>query len=559
MPNSSNITGPGAQLNQLANEQQLRNAVQVEVRGWQGGSKDDVVAFISRKTRITLMSSSIENDAVVGYVKTQNDANQLKSWNGVRFAGNALEFKVRSTATSSTIEMLKAFLHRRYNQQLKMLDLSNIASDTQLQSQGAFSSMTTQSKMFPALMKLASQEKFIVESVNLSDNNLQDLSGISSLAQTFPHLVNLALSNNAISRLKALEIWKHKFKALRELVMANNPITSNPLYKDEVSKVFPRLVILDGVVIRDEAKLKAIYELPLPHKQFFFEDAEIQQLSTQFISNFLQCWDNDRSQLMPLYTPDSQFSLSADSSVPNDAQASDVSFGLYLPLSRNISRVSNTRSREQRLGKGQEQIYKLFQQLPKTKHKLDTDPQLYSVEAWRYPQVNGFLVSLHGEDQEVAQPEVHPDQNNGSNRNRNYRRNVGGSSSNNKLTPKSFDRVFTIVPGPGSLIIASDMLIVRPLANAKAWSEQEMQPQQQPSQPQSNTTSTQGTPQPGVQLPPNLTPQQGQMVERLMMETKLNLQFTLLLSEQAGWNYENALRGFTESHQNGQVPPEAFQ
>lgn len=547
----SNDRGNAGQQLQLAQDQQQRNSVAVEVRGWQGGSKEDVVSFISRKTRIALVNSTVEGDAVVGYVRTQVDADQLTTWSGVRFAGGALKFTVRSSQTLNTIEILKGFLHRRYNAQMKMLDLGNLASDPELQAQGAFASITTQSKMFPALMKLASQQNFVVESINLADNQLEDLSAVTSLAQTYPQLLNLSLSNNRITKLRSLETWKNKFKSLRELIMANNPVTSDPLYKDEVSKTFPRLIILDGVVIRDEAKLKQIYELPVLRKHFFFEDAEIQQLSTQFIANFLQFWDTDRSQLMPLYTSDSQFSLSADSSAPNDAQAQDVSFGIYIPLSRNIARVSSQRSREQRLGKGQEQIYKLFQQLPKSKHKLETDPNSYSVEAWRYAQINGFIVSLHGEFQEVGQPEVNPD------KNKNHRR-AGGAASTNRLTPKSFDRVLSIVPGGNSLIIASDLLIVRPIANAKAWNETPEPPQapQQVAQP----TPPQGQQaQPPQQLPPNLSPEQGQIVEKLMMQTKLNPQFSLMLAEQSNWNFDVALRGFTDSQQAGQIPPEAFQ
>jgi nuclear RNA export factor len=535
----------GQQLNQMANDQMNRNAITVEVKGWQGGSRDDAISFISRKTRIVIMNSVVEGDTIVGQVKTQSEADQLSSWSGVRFAGNALKFAARSPTTSNTIEMLKAFLERRYNPQVKLLDLGSIASDEQLRSTGAFSSITTQSKMFPALMKLASQSNYDVQSVNLSDNGLEDLMGVSTLAQTYPNLLNLSLSNNKIARLKSLETWKNKFKHLRELLMSNNPITSDPSYKDEISKTFPKLVVLDGVIIRDEQKLKSIYELPITKRQFFFEDFEIQQLSTQFISNYLNFWDNDRNQLMSLYTPDSQFSLSADSSVPNDASATDISFGLYIPLSRNISRVSSARSRNERLGKGPEQIHKLFQQIPFTKHKLDTNPELYSMEAWRYAQVNGFIISIHGEFGEVKEPVITEKKNN-------YRR----TTNTTKLTPKSFDRLFVIVPSGNGMVIASDSLIVRPIANNKAWSEEATVPTQQA---QPNSGQQQPVPGAQVQLPPHLSDEQKLITQKIMMETKLNLQFSLLLCEQSNWNYEVAVNGFKESHANGQVPPEAFQ
>lgn len=560
----SRITGPGEQLNQLANQSAQQNSVPVEVRGWQGGSKEDLVQFVSRKTKTVLMNAVVEGDAIKAFVKDQRTADEFKKWSGVRFAGNALKIDLPSAAqASSALDFLKSFLHRRYNAQAKLLDLTNIASDQELQRNGAFSSISVQSKMFPALMKLASLEKFDVESVNLSENSLEDLSAITTLAQTYPHLKNLALTNNKISKLRSFEIWKNKFKHLRELIVVNNPVTTDPSYKNEISKIFPRLVILDGVVIRDESKLSAIYQFPVQKKQFFFEDQEIQTLSTQFIANFLTCWDSDRSQLLPLYSPQSQFSISVDSSVPNDSTANQISFGYYIPISRNLSRVSSERTRQQRLGTGPEQVLKLFNNIPKTKHTLQEHPELYSMEAWRFQQVSGFIISLHGEFEETGHPVTDA---NGNNNNRGVRRGAITSSSSNRLTKKSFDREFVVVPGNGSMIIASDLLIIRPFANNAAFVESQtpapqptpdqQQQQQVPQPPQSAPGSSQGG-----QVPPELAqlaqPQQ-ELIMKLIQETKLNPHFSLLLAEQSNWNYETAINGFKMSHSQGQIPPEAF-
>ncbi|CCH42961.1 mRNA export factor MEX67 [Wickerhamomyces ciferrii] len=588
--NGGRITGPGEQLNQLANQAVQQNSVPVEVRGWQGGSKDDLVSFISRKTRIPLLNAVIEGDAIKGFVKTNRDAEDLKKWSGVRFAGNALKIELPSSGQQgSAMVLLKGFLHRRYNANAKLLDLTNISSDADLQQNGAFSSLSVQSKMFPALMKLASMENFDVESVNLSENNLDDISGITTLAQTFPNLKNLALTNNKISKLRSFEIWKNKFKNLRELIIAGNPVTTDPQYKPTIAKVFPRLVILDGIMIRDEGKLQLIYQLPILKKQFFFEDSEIQTLSTQFVSNFLQFWDSDRTQLLQLYSPQSQFSISVDSSVPNDSNASQISFGYYIPISRNLSRVSSERTRQQRLGTGPESILKLFQNIPKTKHSLTSNPELYSMEAWRFPQVNGFIISLHGEFEEVGHPATDANQHsNSSSSGRGGRRGAMTNSSTNRLTKKSFDREFVVVPANGSLIIASDLLIIRPWSNHQSFVETTITPpptgEQQPIPPQSQG-SIPGSSQ--AQIPPSssqqqapsvlptsqqqaqqigsipqelshLSPTQQEFVMKVIQDTKLNLQFSLLLSEQSSWNYEIAINGFKESHQQGQIPPEAF-
>lgn len=514
--------------------------VPVEIAGWQGASMEDLISFLSRKTRIIVANYSIQGDKVVGTVRSNSDADSLVRWSGVRFAGNALKIqKKTSQQTSNTIDMLKKFLYRRYNRDAKLLDLTNIASDVELQQSGSFNSVSTQSKMFPALMKLASQENFNVESVSLSENNLSDLSGVTTLSQTYPNLLNLSISNNKLMKLSCLDIWKNKFKNLREIILTNNPICNDINYKNEILKVFPKVVLLDGIIIRDESKLNLIYKLPVNKKQFFFEDSQIQEISTQFLANFLQFWDNDRSQLLQLYQQESQFSIAVDSSVPNDANASNISFGYYIPISRNLSRVSSEKARTQRLGQGPEQIFKLFQQLPGTKHKLTENPNLYSVEAWRFQQVNGFIISLHGSFDEVSKPIIDSTKTNPSSR-----RIMSSSSSSNKLTQKSFDRTFVIVPTDTGLIIASDLLIIRPFSNSDSWSE-------------SKITST---PNPtSLQLPDSLLPNQKEIATRLHIETKLNLQFTLMLAEQSGWNYDNALNSFNQSNSNGQIPPEAFQ
>ena len=252
-------------INLLAQQQQQQNRVKIGIRNWQNATVQDVINFLSRNTRVAVMDAIVQGPLVMGYVQSRADADALLKWNGIRFAGNNLKFEILDDAaggagTNSTITLLKNFLYKRYNTQTKMLDLANLHADPDLVQKGLFSSISTQSKMFPALMKLASKEpQLVVESVNLSNNNLKDVSGITTLAQTFPHLKNLCLANNQISRFRTIEVWKNKFKELRELLMTNNPITSDKLYRSEMMRLFPKLVILDNVVVRDEQKLMSIY------------------------------------------------------------------------------------------------------------------------------------------------------------------------------------------------------------------------------------------------------------------------------------------------------------
>ncbi|CEP60157.1 Mex67p LALA0_S01e04302g [Lachancea lanzarotensis] len=576
--------------NAFAQPNPLDKRVKISVRGWQNATRQDLVSFVSRKTRIGIVDSTVEGNLVVGFVNSQTDAQSLLNWNGVRFAGNALKFEILGSGTgdagtSKTIVLLKSFLYKRYSPQTKMLDLGNLRNDPDLATNGLFSSQTTQSKIFPAMMKLASKEsQLVVESINLSDNDLRDLNMISCLAQTYPNLKNLCLANNQISRFRALEVWKNKFKQLRELLMMNNPITTEPLYQSEILRLFPRLVILDNVVVRNEAKMQQVFSIPMKLQQFFFENNELGASSLEFVSNFLTLWDTNRNQLMALYTPQSQFSVAVDSSVPASSVPNadqNPTFGYYLPLSRNLTKVSSERTKQQRLAMGPEAIDKLFNSMPKTKHFLQEQASSYSVEAFSYAQVQGFTITLHGYFDEVAHPDLDANKstpNSAGGRNRRF--NHGHANTTNKLARKSFDRTWVIVPSQGTVIIASDLLNIRAYVDGSWVAQQQAQeplvqgqspaPQlasqpvqpmpQNPLQPAVSGVPATAMPTAPLTLPADvqakLNPIQLDLLNRLHQQTKLNAEFTYMLADQSGWNFDVAMKGFQESVNN--IPREAF-
>ncbi|KOG96149.1 Mex67p [Saccharomyces eubayanus] len=593
-------------INMMAQQQLQQNRVKVSIRNWQNATMNDLINFISRNARVAVLDAHVDGPLVVGFVNSKAEAESLMKWNGVRFAGSNLKFELLdgnggSAGTSDTISFLRGVLLKRYDPQSKLLNLGALHSDPELIQKGVFSSISTQSKMFPAMMKLASTEpSLVVESVNLADNQLKDISAISTLAQSFPNLKNLCLANNQIFRFRSLEVWKNKFKDLRELLMTNNPITTDKLYRTEMLRLFPKLVVLDNVIVRDEQKLHSVYSLPMKIQQFFFENDALGQSSTDFATNFLNLWDNNREQLLNLYSPQSQFSVSVDSTIPPSTVADSdqtPSFGYYMPCSRNISKVSSEKSIQQRLSIGQESINNIFKTLPRTKHHLQDQPNEYSMETISYPQINGFIITLHGFFEETGKPEMEANKKTGKNNyQKNRRYNHGyNSTSNNKLFKKSFDRTWVIVPMNNSVIIASDLLTVRAYS-AGAWKTASVDvpaslPLQQPSvlpqaaippnasmnpnittppPPQPSVVpggmNMPGVPQgpmvmaPTLQLPPDvqsrLNPVQLELLNKLHLQTKLNAEYTFMLAEQSNWNYEVAIKGFQGS-MNG-IPREAF-
>ncbi|CDK27441.1 unnamed protein product [Kuraishia capsulata CBS 1993] len=551
--NSNNTNGMG------------QDAVTLEIFNWNNASTSDLASFISRKTRVSIRNIQVDATTNVLRASVRNDkeAQEVQKLNGSKFAGANLKISIVGLQTSSTMDLLKSFLASRYDSQSKMLNLENMINDPILVSNGLFSTANTSSKMFPALMKLAEIEKLDIESVNLSSTNLGGINfTMSILGTTFPNLKNLALTNNNITKTRYFDQFKGRFNQLRQLYISGNPVLSeNP--QPHLVKLFPRLLILDGVVVRDEAKVNAILTFPIQSSSMFFESKTIQDTATGFVANFLNLWDTRRADLLQLYTPDSQFSYQIDTTHIADpvSQSSNLqphSWGYYIPNSRNLTRVSAGRSRMARLAKGPEAISKLFKNLPKTKHHLMDQPDAFAMEAWSFPALQGIMVVLHGEFEEIGAPEQIAHSTGGP---KGAHRRPGNYRTEGSLEKRSFDRTFVIVQGPnGSLIVASDLLLIRVYAGSKAWSTQSPTPA--PSAPSGVASPVAAAPSNSAnvispEVLNKLTPIQQQMAAAVMNETRLSAQFTLMLCEQSQWNYEAALQSFQAS--KAQIPPEAFQ
>ncbi|GMG55957.1 unnamed protein product [Ambrosiozyma monospora] len=524
-------------------------------------------------------------------VKSQRDADVVVKLSGARFANDVVRIRIidtiggTGTNTPNTIDLLKSFIASRYDANLKMLNLEGMVHDQTLISNGLFNTASTNSKFFTALMKIALQQKIDVQSVNLAGNDMNDYSKyLTELSLHFPKVKNLSLANNKISKLDFFTKVRNRFSLLRELIISGNPIVNMNFHADIV-KLFPRLVVLDGTPVRDEAKLNAIMTFPVPTAPMFFETPDLQKVATNFISTYLQMWDNQRMDLLSLYTAESQFSFMTDSiQIGEAANAPANSWNNYTFGSRNLKKISGAKQRQAKLNIGQEAIGQAFQSLVQTKHTLQEHPELYSVETTTYPTLNGMHIVVHGEFEETGQPQQPQQQ--GFQKGRGHYRSNNPSQQRGILQKRSFDRSFVVVPGNGgSFLIVSDMLLVKVHNEAPAWKIAQSQgtpvpaaaPTALASAPAigvpgalpTGPTATNAIPSltPGVvnpvaaALPPDvaakLTPIQQELILKIMGETKLNVQFTLMLCEQSGWNYEVAGQNFLSSR--AQIPPNAFQ
>lgn len=548
--------------------------------GWNNASAAECIAFVQKKTRVQISNYSTQQSVLHGTVKNQQDAQTLLSYSGVRFAGQPLKFKIEqtgpTTSAGDTRVILTNFLKSRYDPVNKFLNLASVQHDPAVQSIGFFQSAGTAARFFPALMKVAELLKLEVISADLSGNDISDLEWVTLLPQTFPQLRNLSLQNNRLGNTKPFDSWKKKLVYLRELIVDGNPFMTRVQpqeLKTQFRRIFPRLIVLNGEVVRNEELVLANYKLGFePPQAIFFQDTDVQNISTSFITNYIGMWDTNRSGLMGLFQPQSQFSLLVDTSTPHTLSGTTTApdFGYYLTQSRNLAKVSVPKARMSKLAVGAEQIFTLFSQIPKSKHDLVNNPSAYSMEAYKLPEMGAICITLHGSFTEVAPPDNMEKVNLQNNRFRN-----GKKQQRPVLGSKCFDRTLIVVPGANnSMVVASDLLCFRAEVEPDAFvgkpvmaagSLQPAQPvEQQVPGSVPNVAGIAGTPSPGPATPLNLpdalkatlNPMQQEMLVKILVETKLNVEYGLMLCQQSNWDYQQCMVNFSNS--SGSLPPNAF-
>ena len=456
--------------------------------------------------------------------------------------------------TVNTIDHLKSLLSRRYNVDTKLLDLSQLGSDPELVSLGIFNTSSTESKFFPALMKVcntlfttAREKDNAITSVSLANNALTDIRSVTTLSQTLPALRNLDLSNNQLSNLSVLEGWRWKFRKLEQLILTGNPLEVNePQYKIDILRWYPTLLMLNNEQVRTEQDVKAAAteKLPLPILGPSFRDEA--SIAENFVKQFFPAYDSDRRALVNgYYDAQSTFSVSINMSAPRGHESTKIApWDQYIKRSRNLTKLSNPNAQMTRLITGTDSIRDCFTTLPVTRHPdLLIQPEKWCIECHTIPGlpdpsgestsgVGGLIVIVHGEFSEIDVSTTQP------------------------TTTRSFDRTFVLGPGrgPGGIRVANDIMVLRAYGGYDAWRSEEVEnvadqtavhrTQQLPQQHQ--VTLPDGFGIPG----PDKTEEQARKEElalELSKATGMTLEYSGMCLEQSGWNLQEAAVAFEQA------------
>ncbi|KAI5240709.1 hypothetical protein E4T43_05924 [Aureobasidium subglaciale] len=498
-------------------------------------------------------SSRAEGDDVLVSVSAE-DAVYVLRVDGFVFAGTNIKIERASAqdldtgvSKESTIAMLKGVLARRYNVEIKLLDLSALGVDPDLKAAQIFDSSSTTGKFFPALMKVldqqfknAAEKHEAITSVSLANNQLTSVAPVTTLAQTLPQLINLDLSNNAFKDLTGIEAWRRKFPKLDHLIVSGNPLEqAEPDYAAKLMAWYPKLRLLNTLQVRSDQeaeKGRRVIDMPFPIKGPNFQDEG--QIAENFLRTFFAGYDTDRAALAQhYYDEQSDFSFSVNTAAPRDPTKSHDTapqeWDFYIKRSRNLKKITQLPARQSRLCRGAQAVHESWSALPATRHPdLATQPQKWLIECQSQPGVpdptgaspvgvDGFLITIHGEFDELD------------------------VSTGQVKKIRSFDRTFILGPGgPAGVRVVNDMLTIRAYGGFAAFEPEQIEPQAQ---------AEAGVPV----LPPGLTPEIAeQMIIELQKQTSMTVQYAKDCLEQVQWDFDRALQAFAAVRAN--LPADAF-
>lgn len=566
------------------------NSTQISIIGWRNsnasskrdGGVENLISFLERKlntapkgSRFKITKSRVEGDILVVSVHPEW-TDRLLQLNGKLFAGvnitvelydsstavldHQLAASGTSASTADTKSKITSILAKRYDPAAKLLNLSKLVDDPDLQSMGIFNSTSTQSKFFPAMMKVwemqftsSSERREAVESVTLAQNQLANVTVVTTMAQTFPDIKNLDLSNNNFKDAQAMIAWRWKFRNLEFLDLTGNDFSSKPDFKATMLKWYPKLQTLNNVQVRTAEEIAAQKKTPIPIQAPYFHDDS--QISENFIRTFFASYDNDRNGLIDCYYDEtSKFSLNINTMAPKVQQTETAGWDPYIKKSRNLSKITHLTARMARTYTGPQKIAEMWNSLPQTRHPdMSINPEQFLVECHQVPGlpdptgqsptgVGGLMIEVHGKFDE---------------------------SVDGKVETRSFDRTFIIGPGnkPGGIRVLNDIMCARAYGGYEAWSP-DSQPIPQAVAPPMPTPIAPapvaalpgfpegyGTPAPGK---PETQVQQEQLIMQISSKSGMTIQYSQMALSGNGWNLDAAWKNFEELKAQGALPADAF-
>uniref|UniRef100_H2RBW2 Nuclear RNA export factor 5 n=1 Tax=Pan troglodytes TaxID=9598 RepID=H2RBW2_PANTR len=200
-------------------------------------------------------------------------------------------YSVKNKLKPGQMEMLKLTMNKRYNVSQQALDLQNLRFDPDLMGRDIDIILNRRNCM-AATLKIIERNFPELLSLNLCNNKLYQLDGLSDITEKAPKVKTLNLSKNKLE--SAWELGKVKGLKLEELWLEGNPLCSTFLdqsaYVSAIRDCFPKLLRLDGrelsapVIVDIDSS-----ETMKPCKENFTGSETLKHLVLQFLQQSNLC------------------------------------------------------------------------------------------------------------------------------------------------------------------------------------------------------------------------------------------------------------------------------
>ncbi|XP_054977998.1 nuclear RNA export factor 2-like isoform X1 [Sorex araneus] len=418
-------------------------------------------------------------------------------------------FSVRNKLKPEEMEQLELTMIKRYDDSQKSLDLQKLRYDPDLVNHAIDIVLNRRNCMF-AVLQIIERSFPELLSLNLRNNKLHQLDGLSDITQKVTTIKILDLSKNELKSM--WELSKIKTLNLEELCLKGNPLCEtfpdSSSYISAIQDYFPTLLCLDGLKLCQPVNDNV--SLPMNLCKEKKDSHSLKNMIMHFLKQYYWIYDcGDRRGLLDAYHDDACFSLS----IPfNDEDPSSSHLCEYLKDNKNMKILKDPDLRAQLLKHTKHDIVRFLCVLPQTQHDIDS----IMIDMWMQ---SGTMIcfSVHGVFREVD---------------KNYQDSLC-----------TFTRTFITVPARNpSLCIMNDEFFVRistPSLLKSAFSIRLY------------TLSSSSV--------PILSKDQKDMIRTFSIHSGMNVQSSHKCLEDNNWNYRIAFQNFIRMKNEGKIPEEAFQ
>ncbi|XP_058392374.1 nuclear RNA export factor 2-like [Diceros bicornis minor] len=390
---------------------------------------------------------------------------------------SAEPYSVQYKLEPKEMEQLKLTMNKRYDVSQQALDLQRIRFDPDLVDHDIDIILNRRNCMAATLQIIEKNFPKLL-SLNLCDNKVYRLDGLSDITQKAPTVKILNLSKNELK--SARELDKMRGLRLEELWLEGNPLCytfqDQSTYISAIREYFPDLLRLDG----QELLQPIMVDIDTPYlikpcKESYKRCETLKNLVLQFLQEYYLIYDSgDRQGLVGAYHDEACFSLT----IPfNPEDAAPSSLCKYFKDNRNIKKLKDPYLRVQLLKHTKVDVVRSLCVLPKTQHDFSS----FSVETW-FQTERMLCFSVNGVFKEgESQSSVH-----------------------------AFTRTFITIPASNSsLCIVNDQLFVRDTTHNETQS-----------------TFFIPVPTPTSSSMPTLSQEQQEIVQAFSTQSGMNLQWS---------------------------------